>query len=151
MSGDKTVLLIATGGVAKKLCDFLSSHDDVGRIFMCPGGAGSNKPCVKVLYNPLDDRDGLSAFARQRRVDLVIEGADGPGVTGALRVDGSYRQVRLGTQDPLASAVWNIMRCNARIDSWTMAAPHPYPPPKQPMKVRTYECERDHKYTFQLG
>jgi phosphoribosylamine---glycine ligase len=72
-----SVLLLGSGGREHALAWKLLQSPRLGEIFIAPGNPGTAEVGVNVPVN-LDDFEEVASIARDRRVDLVIVGPEGP-------------------------------------------------------------------------
>ena len=77
------VLVVGSGGREHALCWSLAASPMVSALFCAPGNAGiaQDAACVPIAA---DDLDGLVAFARDKRIDLVVIGPELPLVLGLV-------------------------------------------------------------------
>ncbi len=77
------VLVVGSGGREHALCWAIAASPLVDALYCAPGNAGIAREatCVPI---PVDDLDGLVAFARDERIDFVVVGPEGPLVAGLV-------------------------------------------------------------------
>lgn len=86
------VLVVGGGGREHALCWKIAQSSFVGKIYCAPGNggtAGENK--TENVDIRVDDFEGLSKFARENQIDLVVIGPDDPlanGIVDHLSADG---------------------------------------------------------------
>jgi phosphoribosylamine--glycine ligase len=75
------VLLIGSGGREHALAWFLAQSDKCKNFYSAPGNPGIAEcaECVKIY---IYDLDGLVIFAKEKKIDLVVIGPEGPLVAG---------------------------------------------------------------------
>ena len=75
------VLVIGSGGREHALCVALAAAPSVTKLWCAPGSDAIGRVAERVAL-AVDDLDGLVAFARDRRIDLVVPGPELPLVLG---------------------------------------------------------------------
>lgn len=77
------VLVVGSGGREHALCWAIAASPLVDALYCAPGNAGIAREatCVPI---PVDDLDGIVGFARDRRIDFVVVGPEGPLVAGLV-------------------------------------------------------------------
>jgi phosphoribosylamine--glycine ligase len=79
------VLIVGSGGREHALAWSSARADDVEKVFVAPGNAGTAaEPGVENVDIPVSDLDGLLAFARENHIDLTIVGPEDPLVNGIV-------------------------------------------------------------------
>lgn len=84
------VLLIGSGGREHALAWFLARSQDCQALYCSPGNPGIAE-CAECVNISIDDLDGIVAFAKDKKIDLVVIGPEGPLVAGLadrLKVEG---------------------------------------------------------------
>jgi len=77
------ILVVGSGGREHALCWSIAASPLVDALYCAPGNAGIAREatCVPI---PVDDLDGIVAFARDQRIDFVVVGPEGPLVAGLV-------------------------------------------------------------------
>ena len=75
------VLVVGAGGREHALAKKLAQSPALTELFVAPGNAGTAEIATNVPIEAMD-LDGLLAFVRAERIDLVIPGPEGPLVAG---------------------------------------------------------------------
>ncbi|MDB5491347.1 MAG: phosphoribosylamine--glycine ligase [Micavibrio sp.] len=75
------ILLIGSGGREHALAWLLKQSPRCGKLYCAPGNPGiaDSAECVAIA---IDDLDGIITFAKDKKIDLVIVGPEGPLVGG---------------------------------------------------------------------
>ena len=75
------ILLIGSGGREHALAWFLKQSPQCGKLYCAPGNPGiaDSAECVAIA---IDDLNGIVAFAKDKKIDLVVVGPEGPLVSG---------------------------------------------------------------------
>jgi len=84
------ILVIGSGGREHAIVDALALSPKVSKIFAAPGNGGIAE-LAELAPIPVDDIDGLTEFARTRRMDLMFVGPEIPlskGVVDSFRKSG---------------------------------------------------------------
>ncbi len=76
------VLLVGSGGREHALAWALSRSKDCEELYVAPGNAGITENCTACIDVSVDDIDGLVKLAKDKKVDLVVVGPEGPLVAG---------------------------------------------------------------------
>ena len=90
--GDLRILIVGNGGREHALTWKLAQSPRVGYIFVCPGNGGTaittngERRSENVDSVKADNFAGLVAFAREKKIDLVIPGPEAPLVAGITDV-----------------------------------------------------------------
>ncbi len=77
------VLVVGSGGREHALCWALAASPLADELYCAPGNAGIGQEAVCVDI-AADDIEGLTRFARQQSIDLVVVGPEGPLVAGLV-------------------------------------------------------------------
>ena len=90
MGADMRILVVGSGGREHALCWAIAASPLCAKLWCAPGNAGiaAEAECVAIAA---DDLDGLTDFARSRRIDLVVVGPEAPlvaGLAGQLAASG---------------------------------------------------------------
>src|SRR5580658_4628952 len=77
------VLVVGGGGREHALCWALAASPLCDRLYCAPGNAGiaAEAECVAIAA---EDVDGIVAFAKDKAIDLVVVGPEGPLVAGLV-------------------------------------------------------------------
>lgn len=77
------ILVVGSGGREHALCWAIAASPLVDALYCAPGNAGIAREatCVPI---PVDDLDGIVAFAHDERIDFVVVGPEGPLVAGLV-------------------------------------------------------------------
>jgi len=79
------VLIIGSGGREHALAWKIAQSNNVSKIFVAPGNAGSAREAkVSNIDIEVEDIDGLVAFAQENNIDLTIVGPEAPLVIGIV-------------------------------------------------------------------
>ena len=84
------ILLIGGGGREHALGWKIAQSTDLSKLYLAPGGPGLNRLGEKIDVEPADI-DGITRFAVQQKIDLVVVGPEAPlalGLGDALRAAG---------------------------------------------------------------
>ncbi|WP_223068863.1 phosphoribosylamine--glycine ligase [Paenibacillus caui] len=84
------ILVVGGGGREHAICWALSKSAKAGRIYCAPGNAGIAQ-VAELVPLPVSDFDGLTAFAEEKKVGLVVIGPDDPlaeGIVDAFEAKG---------------------------------------------------------------
>jgi len=79
----KTVLLVGSGGREHALAWKIAQSEQVGKLYIAPGNAGTALIGENVPIGVLEF-DKLTAFATEKKVDLVVVGPDDPLAAGIV-------------------------------------------------------------------
>lgn len=77
------VLVIGSGGREHALAWYLAQSDGCRELFCAPGNPGTAQ-CADTVALAADDLDGIVRFAREKSIDLVVIGPEGPLVAGLV-------------------------------------------------------------------
>ncbi|PCJ46809.1 MAG: phosphoribosylamine--glycine ligase [Gammaproteobacteria bacterium] len=81
------VLVIGSGGREHALAWQTSLSDDVTKVFVAPGNAGTAlEDKIENIAITADDYDGLLVFAQENNIDLTIVGPEAPLVDGIVNL-----------------------------------------------------------------
>ncbi|NCC21003.1 MAG: phosphoribosylamine--glycine ligase [Alphaproteobacteria bacterium] len=94
------VLLIGSGGREHALAWRLAASEFCEALYCAPGNAGVAE-CAEIVPIALEDIDGLTRFAAEKNVDLVVVGPEAPLVAG---VADRMREKGIAVFGPSASA-----------------------------------------------
>ncbi len=73
------ILLVGSGGREHALAWKIAQSDLVDELVCVPGNAGmAMEPKTRCVPMDVNDQDGMVAFARQEKMDLVVVGPEGP-------------------------------------------------------------------------
>lgn len=75
------VLLVGSGGREHALAWALAQSDNCSALYCAPGNAGIEQ-CAELVAIQAEDVDGLTTFAKDNEIDLVIIGPEAPLVLG---------------------------------------------------------------------
>lgn len=77
------VLLIGAGGREHALAWYLAQSNDCSALYAAPGNPGIAQ-CAECIDLQIDDLDGIVAFSKDKNIDLVVIGPEGPLVSGLV-------------------------------------------------------------------
>lgn len=78
---DMKILLIGSGGREHALAWALAQSKDCTALYCAPGNAGIEE-CADLVNISVEDVDSLVAFAKEKSIDFVVVGPEGPLVAG---------------------------------------------------------------------
>lgn len=84
------VLVIGSGGREHALAWKIAESEQVEKVFLAPGNAGTAKDFINVAIDVMD-LDGLIAFSKEEGVDLVVVGPEDPlsiGIVDRFQAEG---------------------------------------------------------------